>query len=137
MKGQASIELVATVGIALVIATPFVLEAQRTMIDVELGSETAELQASLDKLAEAVRDVGSMSEYSTKTVEMRLSRDMDNFTVSNDRAIIYSEEVSGRVVNYTRIFDTKVDASNMPQNQGIYTIEVKAWQDQVNISRVN
>jgi hypothetical protein len=137
MKGQTSIELVATVGIALVLAAPFVVEAQGTMIDIGFGSDTAEIQASLDRLADSIRTVASMGEPATRRVQLRLTRDMEDFQISGDRYFIYTMERSGRQSNMTRIFDTKVSASNMPVQQGIYMIEVEAWKDQVNISRVN
>jgi hypothetical protein len=137
MKGQTSIELVATVGIALVLAAPFVVEAQGTMIDIGFGSDTAEIQASLDRLADSIRTVASMGEPATRRVQLRLTRDMEDFQISGDRSFIYTMERSGRQSNMTRIFDSKVSASNMPVQQGIYTIEVEAWKDQVNISRVN
>lgn len=137
MKGQTSIELVATVGIALVLAAPFMIEAQGTMIDISFGSDTAEIQASLDRLAESIRTVASMGEPSTRRVQLRLTRDMEDFQVSGNRSFIYTMERSGRQSNFTRIFDTNIAANNMPENQGIYTIEVEAWKDQVNLSRVN
>ena len=137
MKGQTSIELVITVGIALVLATPFVIEAQGTMIDIGFGSDTAEIQASLDRLSESIRTVASMGEPATRRVQLRLTRDMENFQISEDRSFIYTMERSGRENNLTRIFDNEIDANNMPVQQGIYTIEVEAWKDQVNISTVN
>lgn len=137
MKGQTSIELVATVGIALVLAAPFVVEAQGTMIDIGFGSDTAEIQASLDRLSEAIRTVSSMGEPATRRVQLRLARDMEDFQISGDRSFIYTMERSGSQSNLTRIFDNRISASNMPVQQGIYTIEVEAWKDQVNISRVN
>lgn len=137
MKGQTSIELVATIGIALVLAAPFVVEAQGTMLDISFGSDTAEVQASLDRLAESIRTVASMGEPASRRVDIRLTRDMENFQVSENRSFIYTMERSGRQSNLTRIFDTEISTDNMPENQGIYTIEVEAWKDQVNISRVN
>lgn len=135
MKGQSSLEFVSIVGIALIIATPFVLEAQSTIIEINQGSDSAEFQASLDQLAKAVREVDAMGEPSKKTVEIQIKKDMDDFRVSEDRAIIFTQEISGDKTNYTRIFDTEINAQNIPTQQGIYDIEVEAWRGQVNISR--
>jgi len=48
MKGQASIELVGIIGIALLLATPFVVEAQDSMIDLAISSEDANFQTEIN-----------------------------------------------------------------------------------------
>ncbi|MFP4038722.1 MAG: hypothetical protein ACLFTA_02985 [Candidatus Nanohaloarchaea archaeon] len=135
MKAQASVEFITVVGIALVLAAPFVVESQSMMIDIGFGSEVAEIQASLDDVARTVRKVGAMDKPARKQVELRLTRDMEDFQVSEDRAITYSLERSGEEANFTRIFDQKINAENMPTEQGVYTLNVEAYRDRVNISR--
>ncbi|MFP4229708.1 MAG: hypothetical protein ACLFRK_01045 [Candidatus Nanohaloarchaea archaeon] len=135
MKAQASVEFITVVGIALVLAAPFVVESQNMMIDIGFGSEVAEIQASLDDVARTVRKVGAMDKPARRQVELRLTRDMEDFHVSEDRAITYSLERSGEEANFTRIFDQKINAENMPTEQGVYTLNVEAYRDRVNISR--
>lgn len=131
MKAQSSIELVATVGIALILATPFVLEAQDTMVDLTTSTSDAELQSSLNQLSEAAEEVSASGAKSKRTVDFVTPRNVDQIYYQ-ERAVILTQD-RGESTNFSVSFPTRVNA-DIPMEQGTHSLEIEAWNNQVNIT---
>lgn len=125
------------VGIALVLASPFIIEAQDWMINVSLGTEAAEFQSSFDELDDAIKTIGAMGEPAKKTVRINLPRDFERAEVVNDQAVVFTQNRGGQSTNYTRIYDSTVVGDQLPVEQGSHEIVVEAWRDQVNLTAPN
>lgn len=124
MKGQASIELVGVVGIALVLATPFVVEAQDSMIDLAISSEDANFQASLNELEEAVDEVAASGEKSSRMVEIRVPGNMEKI-YSQNQALIYTQVRGEQRKNFSTSFETEINSTNLSTEQGIYQLNIE------------
>lgn len=134
MKGQASLEFISVVGIALVISSPFILEAQGAMIDLRLGSETAEFQASLDSFKDTVQSVEALSPPSRRSTYLQVPDDVQQ-AYMRDEAVVYTRRVRGADTNYSRIFSFPVrNESPLPESQGFHEVRVEATSTGANIS---
>ena len=123
MKGQASIELVGVVGIALVLASPFVVEAQDSMIDLAISSEDANFQASLNELEETVDQVSSSGEMSQRTFELQIPSNIDSVK-TQQQALIFTQERGERRKNFTAAFETEINASGLSAETGFQELQI-------------
>jgi hypothetical protein len=131
MKGQASMELVMIVGIALVLAAPFILEAQGTFIDLQIADQNAELQTSINDLSSSIRAVNSQDKYSKRTTEIALTDNIESVQVINNKALIFTQERAGEQRNFTRIFDNKIELEGVPEEEGLHELKVQSMGDRV------
>ncbi|EHK02404.1 hypothetical protein HRED_01636 [Candidatus Haloredivivus sp. G17] len=134
MKGQASMEFVMVVGMALVLSSPFILEAQSSVIEVSYGSDVGEFQSSLDRLERAVQRVNSMGEPAREVVSLEMPNNIEQAYISNDRGVVFTEDRGGQQSNYTRIFEVSLNDDGLPTEEGTRDVEVEAWNGEVNLS---
>ncbi len=134
MKGQASMEFVMVVGMALVLSSPFILEAQSSVIEVSYGSDVGEFQSSLDRLERAVQRVNSMGEPAKEVVSLEMPNNIEQAYISNDRGVVFIEDRGGQQSNYTRIFEVSLNDNGLPTEEGTKDVEVQAWNGEVNLS---
>lgn len=134
MKGQASMEFVMVVGMALVLSSPFILEAQSSVIEVSYGSDVGEFQSSLDRLERAVQRVNSMGEPAREVVSLEMPNHIEQAYISNDRGVVFTEDRGGQQSNYTRIFEVPLNDDGLPTEEGTRDVEVEAWNGEVNLS---
>ncbi len=134
MKGQASIELVGIVGIALVLATPFVVEAQDSMIDLAISSEDANFQSEINELSETVDKVSASGEKSKQTVEFQLPPNIESVT-SQQQALIFTQARGDQRKNFSTSFNTEINSTGIPADQGIYELEVEYRNGKAYIAR--
>lgn len=137
-KGQSSVEFLMVVGIALAISAPFVLSAQRSVINIEQTSRSVALDTSLDKLDEAVSTVSVSGEPARRTFIMDIPDNVIKAQVVQDRAVVYTLRTGGGLSNISRTFDTNISApGGLPDGETGSRVSVVAWNSQVNISVVN
>lgn len=134
MKGQASMEFVMVVGMALILSSPFILEAQSSVIEVSYGSDVGEFQSSLDRLERAVQRVNSMGEPAREVVSLEMPNNIEQAYISNDRGVVFTEDRGGQQSNYTRIFEVSLNDDGLPTEEGTRDVEVEAWNGEVNLS---
>lgn len=134
MKGQASMEFVMVVGMALILSSPFILEAQSSVIEVSYGSDVGEFQSSLDRLERAVQRVNSMGEPAREVVSLEMPNNIEQAYISNDRGVVFTEDRGGQQSNYTRIFEVSLNDNGLPTEEGTRDVEVEAWNGEVNLS---
>lgn len=139
LKGQSSVEFLMVVGIALTISAPFVLSAQKSIINIQSTQEAVTVQNSLDKLEEAVSTVSVSGEPARRTFNMPMPDDVVNAQVVNDRAVVYTLRTRSGNTNVSRLFETNISAvdGGLPDGEGGSRVTVYAWNNQVNISVVN
>lgn len=138
-KAQSSIEFLSVFGLAMLLAAPFVLSAQSSIVQLRTGANAATLQNSLDKLETAVTTVEASGPPAKRSFLMDIPGNIEEVYLVNDRAIVYTIQTPAGVSNVSRIFDTTVveNGDALPESQGQHPISVTAWQDQVNISEAN
>ncbi|MFO7793459.1 MAG: hypothetical protein R6V35_00590 [Candidatus Nanohaloarchaea archaeon] len=124
MKGQASIEFVGVVGIALVLATPFVVEAQDSMIDLAISSEDANFQSEINQLGETVDQVAASGEKSQQTVEFQVPGNIET-VYSQQQALIFTQARGEQKKNFSTSFDTDINSTDIPTDQGIYELNIE------------
>lgn len=137
-KGQSSLEFLMVVGIALAITAPFVISAQRSVMNVQSTSNAVQIQRSLDRLAEAVSTVSVSGEPARRTFMMELPDNTQKGYIVQDRAVVYTLKTRAGLANVTRVFETNISAvdGGIPQKPGGTEVTVYAWNGQVNISKV-
>lgn len=126
------------VGIALAISAPFVLSAQRSVMDIQQTENAVKVQKSLDRLEEAVSTVSVSGEPARRTFLMRLPDNVNDTHIVNERAVVYTLRTRSGLANVSRVFDTNISVppgEKLPMEGGRVT--VYAWNNQVNISVVN
>ena len=131
MKGQSSVEFVAIIGIALVLAAPFVVEAQESMIDLATGSEDAQFQASLNELGVTAQQVSASGPKTTRTVELRVPDNIER-VYEQDRALIFEMDRGGSSKNFSQIFPTDVN-SNIDSEAELKTVIISNNGDKLKI----
>lgn len=138
-KAQSSIEFLSVFGLAMLMAAPFVLSAQNSIVQLRTGADSATLQNSMDKLETAVTTVDSSGPPAKRSFMMDIPGNIQEVYLVDNRAIVYTVETPAGVSNVSRIFDTTIveNGDALPDSQGQHPVSVTAWQDQVNISEAN
>jgi len=135
MKGQSSVEFLAIIGMAMILAAPFIVQAQDSAINLRLGTEAAEFSSSFDDLGGAIDAVAAMGEPAKRTVRLDVPQGIESATVVSNQALVYTQSRGDRSSNYTSIHDVNLYAGDLPTERGSYEIEVEAWNNQVNLTR--
>lgn len=138
LKGQSSVEFLMVVGIALAVSAPFVLSAQRSIINIQSTQEAVTVQNSLDKLEEAVETVSVSGEPARRTFYMPMPDNVVDNGIVQDTAVYYTLRTRSGNTNVSRSFETKVKevGEALPDGEGAVRVSVYAWNNQVNISAV-
>ena len=139
MKGQSSIELVMVIGMAMVLASPFIITSQDAVIDLEIGSDLLRVESSLDKIESSVNYVSRYSEPTKTTFRVDIPSNMENVYLrefSDRSAIVFEVTQRGDLTNRSRLFDREVVLQNASylEQQGKPEVTVQRWEDQINIS---
>jgi hypothetical protein len=139
MKGQSSIELVMVIGMAMVLASPFIITSQDAVLDLETGSDLLRVESSLDKIESSVNYVSRYSEPTKTTFRVDIPSNMENVYLrdfSDSSAIIFEVRQRGDLTNRSRLFDREVVLQNASylEQQGKPEVTVQRWEDQINIS---
>jgi len=139
MKGQSSIELVMVIGMAMVLASPFIITSQDAVIDLETGSDLLRVESSLDKIESGVNYVSRYSEPSKTTFRVDIPSNVENVYLrdfSDSSAIVFEVRQRGDLTNRSRLFDRNVVLQNSSylEQQGKPEVAVQLWKDQINVS---
>ena len=139
MKGQSSIELVMVIGMAMVLASPFIITSQDAVLDLETGSDLLRVESSLDKIESSVNYVSRYSKPTKTTFRVDIPSNMENVYLrdfSDSSAIIFEVRQRGDLTNRSRLFNREVALQNASylEQQGKPEVTVQRWEDQINIS---
>jgi len=120
------------VGMALVLSSPFILEAQSSAIEVSEASQQAEIQKNLNGLERSIERVSEMDKYSQTNYTLTLNQDLEDVKVV-DNAVVFSLNRSGQQTNFTRIFDTSLESDPIPTEQGAHEIRLVSQGEKVKL----
>jgi hypothetical protein len=135
VKGQAAIEYMTVFGIALLLATPFVVKAQSSIMEIQSSSSVVSMQDSLNDIDVAVRTVSAAGEPSARTFEIRIP-DNINETVIRDENIVVRLNTPTGTVRLSRNFDTNI-TGDLPSDPGLYLLRVRAEGGEVDLEVVS
>lgn len=124
LKGQASIEYLAVFAIALALSTPFILQAQKTVVELRTGSENMQLHNSLEKLETSVKVVSASGEPARRTFRMEVPSNVVNASIEGTGVRYTVDTPSGKS---DIIVDTGTEftsSSSVPRAQGNYIMTV-------------
>jgi hypothetical protein len=135
VKGQAAIEYMTVFGIALLLATPFVVKAQSSIMEIQSSSSVVSMQDSLNDIDVAVRTVSAAGEPSARTFEIRIP-DNINETVIRDENIVVRLNTPTGTTRLSRNFDTNI-TGGLPSEPGLYLLRVRAEAGEVDLEVVS
>ena len=135
MKGQAAIEYMIVLGIALTVAAPFVIKAQSSVVDIRSSVSVVETQDSLNDMDVAVRTVDAAGEPAARTIKVGLPDNLESSEMRNGSISITLNTPSGNR-RLSRTFDADLTGS-LPDSPGLYLVRVKAVDGQVEIEVVS
>lgn len=135
LKGQAAIEYMTVFGIALVLAAPFVLEAQSSVIELRSDSNAVSVQNTLNNIEVAVDTVSASGEPAARTFPIRLPQTVQK-TWLMDRAIVVQIRTAQASSNFSRTFDFNISGA-FPDQPGRYMLKTQANQSEVEIEVVS
>jgi len=136
-KGQAAIEYLMILGIALTLSAPFVIEAQGTMLELRTGSQLVDLRSSVDKMEYSVKTVNSAGPPAKRTFFVDIPSLVVDAELVNDTrdSIVYRYNTSEGSSQISRSFDANL-TGKLPEDSGRSRITVFATETAVNISVV-
>ena len=134
LKAQSSIEYLAVVGFGLLMATPFIGLVQQDVINLRTDSQDARFVSSLDEMESAIERADALGESSETGFTLSIPDNIVEAMVVDDRNIVFTQNRSGQLSNYTRLMDVNVNADNLPEERGSYRMKAESWRDEVNIS---
>lgn len=132
-KGQAAIEYLAMVGVALLIAAPLIIQTQRTSFELKNSFSSSIAKNSLNNLEESASLVYSQGEPAKVTIDIRIPERVTQTNVSDSYLHIRRRIEKGRETDFYNTLDFNVSGS-IPNSEGVHKMVVEAWNGQVNIS---
>lgn len=126
-KGQAAIEYLAVFGLALALSTPFIINAQTSMMDLQTSSSALSLQNSLQKLETSINTVSASGEPAQRTFRFEVPSNVQSAQL-NENSIIYTINTRSGPSDLIRTFDSPI-TGNVPQDAGTYSVTVYAEED--------
>lgn len=133
-KGQAAIEYLAVFGLALALSTPFIINAQTSMMDLQTSSSTLSLQNSLQKLETSVNTVSASGEPAQRTFRFEVPSNVESAQL-NENSVIYTINTRTGRSDLIRTFDSPI-TGNLPQDTGTYSMTVYAEENETVIEVV-
>jgi len=121
--------------IALVLAAPFVLKAQSSVLDLRSDSNAVAVQNTLNNIEVAADTVSAAGEPATRTFSIRLP-DSVRETWVLDRAVVIQIATSQSRSNLSRTFDFNV-SGEIPDRSGRYMLKTQANQSEVQFEVVS
>lgn len=138
-KGQSSIEFLAVVGVALIIASPFIGSLESSVLDTQTTSDGVTLKNTMDELEAAVNTVAVEGEPSKRTFDITLPDNTETMKVSPDssRVLVITLDRPEGESEVFRIMNAPINPENLPNQPGRYEMEVSAWENQVNLTQTD
>lgn len=134
-KGQAALEYFVMISLALLIASPLIMQSQGALQDVQDTNSEARMQQALDAIEQGVRLAASQGEPARVSFRISIPRGVTMTNVT-DNYIHYRLQTRSGESSYFRTFDTNVSGT-VPQTQGKYMVRAEAEDSYVNLSVYN
>jgi hypothetical protein len=131
-QGQAALEYMAMIGIALLISAPLIFNVNTSAFELQRSFQTSMAQNALNNIEEAASLVHSQGEPAKVTFTIRLPEGIKHTNVTDQRLHI-AKEVDGGTTDIYNFLDFNVSGS-IPNASGTYQMQAEAWNGQVNVS---
>ncbi|MFB6294175.1 MAG: hypothetical protein ABEI97_00285 [Candidatus Nanohaloarchaea archaeon] len=131
-SGQVALEYIAIVGLALLIATPLIIEAQKSSQDLQQSFRSGLAKNALNNVEEAASLVHSQGPPAKTTFTIRLP---DGITQTNvtDQYLHIRRDIGGAETDFYNTLDFNV-TGDLPERSGVHTMVAEAEPDHVNIT---
>lgn len=134
-KGQASIEYMMILSLALLLSTPFIVKAQGAILDLRTSSSVMDVRNSADRIEKAAETVNAAGPPAKREFTIKLPNSVQSSEVS-DQAFIYTVRTSNGKTNITRTFDFKIQG-DLPDSEGAHILSATAKSDYIEIIEVS
>lgn len=131
-QGQAAIEYLTVIGIALLISTPLIIQTQRTTVEVRSAFNDGLVQNALNNVEEAAGLVNSQGDPARVTFTIRLPPGINQTNVSGQFLYIQRRTANGYTDFYNPL-DFNVSGT-LPNTSGVHSVVAEAEDDYVNIT---
>lgn len=133
-KGQAAIEYLAVFGLALALSTPFIVNVQTSLQDLESSSNAIAVQNSLQKLETSVNTVSASGEPAQRTFEFEVPSNVESAEVL-DYTVRYKLRTRSGTTDIIKTFESSIEG-DLPVSRGVYQVTVYAEDDKTFIEVV-
>ena len=133
-KAQSSIEYLAVVGLGLLMATPFIGLVQQDVINLRTDSQDARFTSSLDEMESAIERADALGDSAQTSFTLNVPNNIAEAKVVNNRNIVFTQNRSGQLTNYTRILQVDINSEGLPSEQGSHQMKAESWNEEINIS---
>lgn len=135
MKGQAALEYMIVIGIALLVAAPFIAQAQSSVVEIRSSVGTIQAEDSLNDLGASIRTVEAAGEPAARTIRTRFPASLERTEVNNRRIVVVLNTDTG-TRKLIRSFEANLTGS-LPNEGGLYLVRTRAEDGEVNIEVVS
>lgn len=141
-KGQSAVELTMVIGIFMVMASPFILTSQSSVLDLRRSSQFLQLDESLDTVAETSRTLNKKSFPARRTVDFNTPQDVIgayNPSFETGSALVLEVDSGGASTNYSVVTDFSLEVVewNNLTNEGVHTVSLRKTSEGVNMSVIS
>ncbi|MDY6774427.1 MAG: hypothetical protein SVS85_04465 [Candidatus Nanohaloarchaea archaeon] len=131
-KGQVSLEYMAIIGLALLIGTPLVIQAQKSSQDLQQSFRNGLAKSALNSMEEAARLVHSQGPPARVTFRVRLPAGIMQTNVTDNYLHIRRDVGAGSTDFYNTVeFNV---TGEIPENSGTHRMVAEAEESYVNIT---
>lgn len=132
-KAQSSIEFVTVVAIAGLLASPFILQAQQSVLNTDKSSDLSQFESSLDNFVNTMERVDTMGEPARDSVWISVPNKIVDTRVESD-AIVYTRNTSSGTTKHVKLTDATINEGTLPTTPGLQKVEIEAWGSGINFS---
>lgn len=130
--GQAAIEYLTVIAIALLISTPLIIQTQQSSIEVRSAFNDGLVENALNGVEEAASLVNSQGDPARVTFRIRLPPGINQTNVS-DRFLYVQRRTTGGYTDFYNVLDFNV-SGDLPTTPGVHGMVAEAEDDYVNIT---
>ena len=141
-KGQSAVELTMVIGMAMILASPFVVSSQSSIIEMRTASNFLQLDDSLGEVEDLATELNSSAYPARRTMQFQTPEAVDgvyNPQFSGGSALVFESGYSGSPSNQSIVLDFKlnlVDKGNL-SDEGIHDVSLKKSEEGVNMSVIS
>ena len=141
-KGQSAVELTMVIGIFLVLASPFILASQSSILDLSRSSEYLQLDKSMDRVESTSKFLQKKSFPARRNLNFDTPRNVVsayNPKFDGGSALVFETELEGSKTNYSIVLDFNLEVVEWGNitREGVHEISLKRATDAVNMSVIS
>lgn len=130
--GQAAIEYLAMMGIALLLTAPVVIEVQQASMDLQHSYQHAQTKDTLNNIEEAATLVNAQGTPAQVTFRVQIPSNVVHTNVTGQYLHI-RREIGGQPHDMYNVLEFNVSGT-IPTDRGVYAMTAKAEEEYVNIT---